>query len=240
MSNAEPFVTAADRDVCVVHWTDVRAAGSGDEALLTNAECARAGRYRREADRTRFVTATALLRRVVSEATGERAECVEIDRRCRTCGKLHGRPLLPGHALHTSITHSGNVVGVALTAAGPVGLDVEALGRHDSARMARQVLGPGEHASGDVDFYRYWTRKEAVVKATGDGIGVGVNRVLVSHPRQLPRLIAYPGRPGLRAQLTDLDPAEAHPATVAILTSVAIGITERWHRRPVSDQHLTV
>ena len=88
---------------------------------------------------------------------------------------------LPGLGLHASITHSGEIVGVALSAAGPLGLDVEQVRERDISDLTRRVLGSGERSENPEDFFRYWTRKEAVVKATRDGIGVGLSAALRKH-----------------------------------------------------------
>jgi 4'-phosphopantetheinyl transferase len=220
-------VTAAGG--CAVHWAPVDAR-LADASVLSGDEHARAARYRREVDRTRFVLAASLLRRVVAEATGAAPEEVDVDRRCPTCGEPHGRPVLPGLDLHASITHSGEVVGVALTRAGPVGLDVQEFRADDVPRVASAVLGDGERARTPEDFYRYWTRKEALVKATGDGIGIGLEEVLVGPPAGPPRLVRYPGRPGLAVQMADLAPRPRHGASVAVLTGDPVEVTERWHR----------
>lgn len=105
---------------------------------------------------------------VVAQFAGIAPEGVRIVHACRSCGSdRHGKPhvVVPaGHrALHVSLSRSGGLTVVAVTDAGPIGVDVEA-------------VGPG--APFDlVD----WVRRESVVKATGHGITAdpaGIDAVL--------------------------------------------------------------
>jgi 4'-phosphopantetheinyl transferase len=115
-----------------------------------------------------------------------------------------------------SISHSGQRVGVA-TAPEPVGLDVELIAPIAVEEMASHVLGPGEQAEDLAEFYTYWTRKESAVKATGDGLRAGLDRVLVSPADQPARLIAYESRPGLVATMRDLCPGSGYAGALTVL-----------------------
>jgi 4'-phosphopantetheinyl transferase len=88
-------------------------------------------------------------------------------------------------------------VAVAVSNAGAVGVDVQqvtddAVGELSPLVLAESEAGP---VVGARDFFTYWTRKEALVKATGDGVGVPLGEVVVSPPGTPPRLLGYP-RPG--------------------------------------------
>jgi 4'-phosphopantetheinyl transferase len=213
---------------CAVLWTDPRAIGLEEFGLLDDVERSRVRRLHRPDDQARFVSATALLRRAVAAETGLRPSAVVLDRSCPTCGRPHGRPRLPGLDIHASIAHSGNIVGVALTRVGLVGLDVEELKERDFMTLGRHVLDSDEAVSSSLDFYRYWTRKEAVVKATGDGMAIGLSQVRVTGPDQPPRLLSYPTRPRLTAEIRDLFPSPSYPAALAVITTSDVHITQRW------------
>ena len=127
------------------------------------------------------------------------------------------------------VSHSGDYVAVAACPDAPVGVDVEQAARRTGYQaLVPYVLGPAE-APEAVDlaaFLRYWVRKEALVKATGDGLGAGLRGVTVTPPGQPPRLLSYRARPGLQAALHDLAGRPGHPAAVAVLTSSLLEVTE--------------
>ena len=113
---------------CTVYLARLDQLRPAHEQWLAAPEAARAARFRLVADRDRFVLATAVLRAAVAGRVGDAPARVPVDRGCEHCGGQHGRPRLPGTGLAASITHSGDVVAVALTEGGPVGVDVEAMG----------------------------------------------------------------------------------------------------------------
>lgn len=78
--------------------------------------------------------------------------------------------------LALSIAHSGRVVAAAVSACGPIGIDVETQRpRANYPDLAAYACGPAERsrvaADGLAGFYRIWTLREAMAKATGDGLG---------------------------------------------------------------------
>jgi phosphopantetheinyl transferase len=94
-----------------------------------------------------------------------------------------GKPIAIGSPRrYVSISHSGNIVAAAVSAVGPIGIDVE---RHDPVRdlsgLAGAAFGPAEVAivanEGIVSFYRIWTVREAIGKATGEGLAVAADRI---------------------------------------------------------------
>ena len=136
--------------------------------------------------------------------------------------------MLPDTGLHASITHSGDLVGLALTAVAPVGLDVERISDVDIEGLTRLVLHPDEKAPDPDAFFTFWTRKEAVVKATGDGLGAPLAQVRVSDPGEPPELLAYPYRAAPPvAHLVDLRPADGYRAALAVLAAVRVPVEER-------------
>lgn len=192
---------------------------------------ARAARLRRPADRIRQVLGATMLRIAVGSATGTPPAEVVVDRACPTCAEQHGKPLVPETGLHPSITHSGDFVGLALAAVGAVGLDVEQIHDVDIAGLGRNVLHESERGVLDLpDFFTYWTRKEAVVKATGDGLLAALTEVRVTGPAEPPGLLSYPGRAQLGAHLVDLHPGDGYRAALAVLTTGAVTVEERSAR----------
>ena len=214
---------------CDVWWGEAAAYAPWHDALLDPAERERRDRYAFQADRARFAVAAALLRLVTGGMTGVAPEQVHVDRRCPKCGRPHGRPSVGPGGPHVSVSHSGDYVVVATCRDAPVGVDVEQASRRtDYQALVSHVLSPAEApAVADLAaFLRYWVRKEALVKATGDGLGAGLRGVTVTPPGDPPRLLFYQTRPGLLAALHDLAGRPGHPAAVAVLTSSPLEVTE--------------
>jgi 4'-phosphopantetheinyl transferase len=101
-----------------------------------------------------------------------------------------GRPILPhDETVQFSISHTHDLVAVALTADARVGIDLECVQPHwDLPELAKRIFSeedlqtfqalPGSEAP--AAFFRAWTRKEAYLKARGEGIAEGLRQISVS------------------------------------------------------------
>jgi 4'-phosphopantetheinyl transferase len=225
---------------CVVFWTEIGVSDTNHEdhafalhrELLDSTERDRADALAPGPARNRFVVGGALLRTMLAEVTGTSLSRIELDRTCAWCGGPHGKPRVLGALAdwHVSVSHGGRLVGVALTKAGPVGLDVEPLDRRDYRALLPISLASDEPEPGSLrEFLTYWTRKESVVKATGDGLVMPMPEVVVTDPAASPRLLRY-GTHERPAQMTDLRPDSAHVAALTVFSSDAIDV--RQHRLP--------
>ncbi len=111
----------------------------------------------------------AALRRRAREALAYSARCSGV-----SLGPLEkddrGAPL-PFSGVHWSLTHKERYV-AAVTAPHPIGIDIEMV-RPYNAALRQRLAGDGEWALAPrVDqalFFRFWTAKEAVLKAVGKG-----------------------------------------------------------------------
>lgn len=120
-----------------------------------------------------------LLRAEAARFHGVAPESIVVTRECPRCGSdQHGRPLLlPTRTVrrpaHVSVARAGALSVVAVTDAGPVGVDVEAEGAAERARVAEVALHPDEiRALPGADVTRAWVRKEALLKAYGLGLAI--------------------------------------------------------------------
>ena len=112
----------------------------------------------------------AALRRIAREALHQSARYSGV-----TLGQLektdNGAPL-PSNGNHWSLTHKEQYV-AAVTAPHPIGIDIE-MDRPVSEGLYKRVADPEEWALAaemtQAMFYRFWTAKEAVLKAVGKGI----------------------------------------------------------------------
>jgi 4'-phosphopantetheinyl transferase len=218
---------AAATEVTVEVWSGLPSSERGwHQELLDAPERERRSALRRAEDRARFTVATALLKLATGSRLGIPASEVTIDRTCADCGRPHGRPRLPGCELATSISHSGDRVLVALTGGPAVGVDVEQIKPVDLAALAGQVLADDEPVPSLPGFFGYWTRKEAVVKATGEGLRMALREVVVTPPGEPPRLLRYGDRPVV-ASLADLAVGDGYLAAVAVLAPGPLRVDQR-------------
>ena len=206
---------------CEVHVGRIRDLRAAHLTLLNDTELARARRFQRSCDSDRSLLGAALLRITAARHLGVRPADVAVDRTCGRCGAQHGRPQLPGSGLHASVSHSGDIVAVALTGAGPVGVDVEAVRSIDFAAVTDSVCVPAERGEvrSALDFYTYWTRKEAVLKATGEGLSRPMTDLQVTPPGSAPVLlrIGSDGAPACR--MAGIPAGGGYQAAVAVLTA---------------------
>jgi len=213
--------------LCEVHVGRIQDLRAAHLTLLSAPELARARRYRLAADTDRCLLGAVLLRVAAARHLGIRPADVAVDRSCDSCGAQHGRPQLPGSGLQASVSHSGDVVAVALTSAGPVGVDVEAVRSIDFAAVTERVCTPGErnHVDGATDFYTFWTRKEAVLKATGEGLNRPMTDLEVTPPRSAPVLLRLGAGAPPACQMSDISVGNGYQACVAVLAADAVTIS---------------
>jgi 4'-phosphopantetheinyl transferase len=196
--------------------------------VLSGEERARADRFHRAVDRRNFIAAHAGLRQLLAAALGRRAEDVELAQTDT------GKPMLVDRALEFNLSHSGEIVLIALTSGLSIGVDVEQpRGLADREAIARRFLHPGEAADlaqltghpAELAFFRCWTRKEAVAKTLGLGLGLPLDQYRVScRPDEPARLLHLSGVEPAAAEwsLIDLVPG---PDYVGALAAPARPIT---------------
>jgi 4'-phosphopantetheinyl transferase len=154
-------------------------------AMLDDEERARAARFAFEEDRQSYIAAHALLRSELSR----RADRAPGD--WRFAATKLGKPFLVDapRDLRFSMTHTRGMVAVAIADGVEVGVDVESVDRRaESMKLAERFFAPEEAAllravEGEARrdlFFAIWTLKEAVVKATGQGLSQGLDSFAVS------------------------------------------------------------
>jgi 4'-phosphopantetheinyl transferase len=217
------------RLICDVWWATLSDVRPEHLSLLDSVERQRHERYLRSADRDRFTLGVAMTRLALGPLLGLPPAEVPLTRACRDCGKPHGPPVVAGGP-QLSVSHSGDRVALAMSAGGPVGIDVEESSRQLDSGIERHVLAPAESAGENGgDIFTYWTRKEALVKATGDGLRAPMNEITVSPPDEPPRLLAWSGRDDLVGRFTmyALDPGPGYAACLALIDQPDAKVRER-------------
>lgn len=143
-------------------WADAR--------WLTDEDRLRAARFRQDSDRHNFMLGRNLVHYLV-RPRGSTTPCTF------SLGP-HGKPFLPGAPAY-NLSHSGRWVACVVSRNEPVGIDVETFARLGDYRDLLGVIAhPAERRSIEQApmehrlalFKRCWTRKEAILKATGKGL----------------------------------------------------------------------
>lgn len=159
-------------------WTAITADPRWDtcdcRSVISAEEYQRAIRFLSPDLQQRSMRQTAVLRLVLAMTLNCSPEQLRFGRMGR------GKPFLPDAPhINFNVSHSGPVVLIGVTVLKPIGVDVEAIRPMDDIEtVARRIFAPGEtEAILSVDdrervlaFFRCWTRKEALVKALGDGL----------------------------------------------------------------------
>jgi 4'-phosphopantetheinyl transferase len=215
-----------EKAVCDIRIAHLTMLGPHHVQWLDNVELARRAEFVRDADRDRFTLGAVLLRVAIAAHAAAVPASIVIDRTCDQCRRPHGRPRPTVHGLEASVSHSGDLVAVALSEAGPVGVDVERVVDLDHTEFLARVCRPSEtlEVRSQRDFYVLWTRKEAVLKASGLGLRVPMNSVELSSPTEMPRLRSFDGVELLpeACQISDLDAFAGYCGAAAVLTEVPI------------------
>ena len=195
---------------------------------LSADEQERGRRFHFERDRRRFVATRGLLRRLLGRYLGL-DPC-----RLRFGYGPRGKPFLAGEdELRFNVSHSGGLALLAFARGREVGVDVERERPVPEAEdIARRYFSPREEAElrrlreGEwtAAFFRCWTRKEAFIKATGDGLSRSLDAFDVTlAPGEPARLLRVEGEPeaARRFWIEDVSPAPGFAGALAVEGSQA-------------------
>jgi 4'-phosphopantetheinyl transferase len=149
-------------------------------ALLSQEERQRAARLRFDLDRHRFIAAHGILRRVLDSYLPQPAQFVY---------GPYGKPALASGGLHFNLSHADDRALIAVSATTELGVDLERVRlASDAARIAEYCFSPPERRALSLlpaslqaeGFFKCWTRKEAFVKALGNGLSYPLTDFSVS------------------------------------------------------------
>ena len=218
-----------ERGVVQVHWfpTDLPAARLDQLArLLADGERARAERFRLPLDRNRYVAARGQMRILLAGWLGQVPAAVAIEP--GRDGKPEVRSVPGTERIQFNLSHSEGVGVLAIGIEDELGIDVERIRpMPDALAIAEKVFAVGEILAlrGMADgarteaFFRYWTRKEAVVKSLGRGLSHPLDGFELTPDGVAPERVVFPGE-GPSAARWVLPLAPPYPGFVA---AVAIG-----------------
>ena len=192
-------------------------------ATLSTEEKESIERYRFQRDRDVHILSRGGLRQILSRYAALAPEKLEFS------VTPYGKPCLNSPQstdLRFSVSHSGGLVAWALSEGREIGIDVEQVRKlPDFLDIARTVFTPREREFlAELDgeernraFFRFWTRKEAYVKARGKGLTIPLQSFEVAGDSSQ---IVISGAPGDSPQgqswlVTDLDAPTGYRGAVA-------------------------
>jgi 4'-phosphopantetheinyl transferase len=193
-------------------------------ALLDEVERERFERLKSPAAATQLAVSHAQMRRILSGYLRVKPKSTRF--KIQDAGKPELQQKAGDPQLHFNLSHTATV-GLLAVGAGPVGIDVEQVRRIDHA-VAENYFSESERQDlaqldGDAwlqGFYRCWTRKEAILKAEGLGVGDRLAKFDVALlPGIKPALIGS-RVPGMKKWcLHDLRPRAETIAALAVSTA---------------------
>src|SRR5450432_3775189 len=185
------------------------------EATLSTEETARADRFFAERDRNSFVTTRGILR----ELLGRYLKCTPAQ--IEFCYGPKGKPFLPPDpcrlTVQFNVSHCHGLALLAFTPRRNLGVDVERVRAEIAAEeiaeryfLPKEVaelraLHPSLHAEA---FFLCWTRKEAYIKARGEGLHIPLESFRVSLTPGKAEKLESPG--GARCGLQSIQLDEAY------------------------------
>jgi 4'-phosphopantetheinyl transferase len=193
---------------------------------LSEDERTRAERFYFEQDRKRFIVGRGLLRTLLGRYLD-----IEPDR-LQFCYGSRGKPVLAetinGGTLCFNLSHSQGLALYAFTYNRQIGIDLECVRPMPEAeQIVKRFFSTREHSAfcalpssqKHEAFFHCWTRKEAYLKATGDGLAQSLDQIEVSlTPGEPAKLLSIKGDPhqASRWSLQELKPASGYVAALAL------------------------
>lgn len=200
------------------------------EGCLSGVERDRGNRFVFDRDRRRFIVARAQLRQLLGARLDVHPEAVELVYGTR------GKPALARRfadsGLCFNVSHSDDVAVYAFSRDREVGIDVESVRViHDADDIAARFFSRRENEvyraldprDKPLGFFSCWTRKEAFIKALGDGLYYPLDRFDVSlAPGDPAKILRVERTPGEECGwcLSSFSPAPGFVAAV---------VTKRWN-----------
>lgn len=154
--------------------------------VLSTDEVERVARFHFEKDQIKFIVARGILRQILGSYLGKRPHELRFEY------TSFGKPVLANQHvddnLHFNLSHAGEFALYAISRDRNIGIDIEQVRDVDVGPMVHRFFSPGEISSmeqcdeqhrTDI-FFQYWTRKEAFLKAMGEGVSFPLEQCDVS------------------------------------------------------------
>ncbi len=195
-------------------------------AVLSSDEVARAERFHFARDQNRFIAARGTLRKILGRYLEENPSKLRFEY------TPHGKPIIATNSgydtLSFNLSHSGPFALYAVTRGRNIGIDIEHIRDNvDVGQMAQGFFSQSEIRSLEQTpqnnrselFFKYWTRKEAFIKATGEGISFPMERCdvsLITGNNISPIIIPGDNKDSVGWYGRDLFPGSGYAAAIAV------------------------
>jgi 4'-phosphopantetheinyl transferase len=203
--------------------------------VLSTEEINRAERFYFEQHRQRFIAGRGLLRTILSYYLGIEPAQLQFyygHRGKPSLAESNVSPLLgktegSRRTLHFNLSHSGDLGLYAFTLNREIGIDLEKIRSIEMEQLSQRFFAPRENAvllalsaqQRIQAFFNCWTRKEAYIKARGDGLALPLDQFEVTlAPGEPARLVSIEGDRSLaeRWSLQELNPGAGYAAAIAV------------------------
>ncbi len=206
--------------------------------MLSDDEIDRSSRFRAARDRNRYIVRHGILRLLLSAYL--RCEPADVEIRTDPKGKPHVIDRASEPAMQFNVSHSAGLAVLAFGRCAGIGVDIERINGFESMREVAALnftstevneLDSAPEADRIGTFFKLWTRKEAVLKASGEGLLIPASCVDVSSPVEgektwITRI--SDASPESEYRLTDVKAAPGFAAAVA--AAGRHGLTLRYRR----------
>lgn len=200
--------------------------------LLSVDERARAERFVKPKDCDHYIAGRGRLREILGTETGHDPADLVFEYGPQGKPALNNGPAF-------NLSHSGGLAALAIGGTAPLGVDIEEIRPVENAvaqrfftcdeNQALATLSPSQWLAG---FYRCWTRKEAVIKAVGQGLSMPLDSFDVTLSADIPADVTrIDGGHAGNWQLIHIDPAPDFMGALAVFTE-GKPLDLKWRERP--------
>jgi len=194
------------------------------EDLLSQNELSRAGKFHFEMDRSKFIVGRGILRLILSKYSGILPSQIKF-----IYNEFEKPSLEKGQNsmfLEFNTSHSASFITIGITIVAQIGIDIENLERKsDLLELAKRYFAEGEFINlislpKDLmieGFYNCWTRKEAFIKAIGNGLSHPLDTFEVTlTPDEETRFLKIAGENVEEWSLINIEPHSEYVGAIAV------------------------
>ncbi|MEJ2653676.1 MAG: 4'-phosphopantetheinyl transferase superfamily protein [Gammaproteobacteria bacterium] len=222
-STSAPTLDAGEAHIWLVELGTPDSSWTSLAPLLAEDERTKAERFHFARHQRRYILSRAALRILLGRYLGCPPRDIDFNY------DTHGKPRLAGLYQRTrfNVSHTEDIMLAAFVLDREIGIDIEsinhdidcmALGRRCFSTLENQTLQSlPEHEHVDA-FFRIWSRKEAYIKARGEGMSHPLQAFSVSVDKHAPRLLEHldDDRETDRWTIIDLEVAKNYRAALVV------------------------